>query len=644
MPARRGKREMESQTVTQTITSRREQYLVGRKPGRAAPGVEPPDLNAFKAALERDPGITIKKALAGIIVAEMPRERAEELSRLSHLVVEADYPLALADPVIPLIRDPGVLLSPGAGPTLTISVTGKGQAPVEGAHVFLLGSGWPSQAVTDADGQARVTLFDQSADSVRGLYIKPRADYWSFWIPEPVLDPSRPNLVALTPLDQTFPDFPAQEVVGWGLKAMRVHQVPASYRGHGVKVAIVDSGLAASHSDLRSVAKRGYDGLAGDSHGWERDEIGHGSHAAGIIAGLDDGKGIRGIAPDAELLAIKIFPGGRLSNLVEALDRCIELQVDLINLGFGCAQYSELLDEKLREVKEQGIACIVAAGNSAGPVEFPAASPHVLAVAAVGKHGEFPDGSYHATEIWEGSVAGSDGYFSAGFTCFGPEIDLCAPGVAVLSSVPPNNYAVRDGTSVAAPHVTGMAALVLAHHPDFQGPFRSRNAARVERLFQILRQSARPLDLGDQNRTGAGMPDAVNALVLPGSEARGGRADELLQKLLGVLQSDPSAPAERLEVVQQILVALQQAGAAPPVAGTPPAAPDIRLALKQLRGAMQQAGLLSAKRRRGALASKKKGEVAQQPAAAPAGTAGSGPGNGWPMNQLTDAMKYAGLL
>jgi subtilisin family serine protease len=80
-------------------------------------------------------------------------------------------------------------------------------------------------------------------------------------------------------------------------------------------------------------------------------------------------------------------------------------------------------------------------------------------------------------------VVSSDGFFSARFTCFGPEVGVCAPGVAILSSVPPDNFAVWDGTSMAAPHVTGLAALVLAHHPDFQGAYKVRNAPRVEQLL-----------------------------------------------------------------------------------------------------------------------------------------------------------------
>ena len=122
------------------------------------------------------------------------------------------------------------------------------------------------------------------------------------------------------------------------------------------------------------------------------------------------------------------------------------------------------------------MACIVAAGNSAGPVAFPASMRTVLAVAAIGKAGEYPPESYHATQVY-GNIT-PDGYFSAAFTCFGPEVDVCAPGVAIVSCVPPANYAAWDGTSFAAPYVTGLAALLLAHHPDFRDRYAARDANR----------------------------------------------------------------------------------------------------------------------------------------------------------------------
>ncbi|HKT58968.1 MAG TPA: S8 family serine peptidase [Gemmatimonadales bacterium] len=575
----------------------------------------------------------------------MPRERAEQMSRLPQLLVEPDHPLVLADAAAPLMCDPAVVVPQRAGPTVTITVTGKEQAPVEGAIVFLFSDLWPSHAVTDVDGQARITLFGE-AETVRGIYVKPNADYWSLWISDPVLDPNRPNPVSLTPLDETFPNFPDQEVVGWGLKAMRVDQLPATYRGHGVRVAVVDSGVARTHRDLQAVVKGGYGTIGQETEAWDRDELGHGSHCAGIIAALDDGKGIRGIAPDAEIFAMKVVPGGRFSNLIDALNRCVELQVDLVNLSLGGDQYSELVEDRIREMKELGIACIIAAGSSGGPVQYPASSPHVLAVAAVGKQGEFPADSYHVTQVWEGSSDGGEEYFAARFSCAGPEIDVCAPGVAILSCVPPNNYAVRDGTSTAAPHVTGLAALVLAHHPDFQGPFKARDGARVDRLFQILRQSARPLNLGDPNRTGAGMPDAINALLLPQAEAQG-RSEELLQSLLGALEGGQVGRLDRAGMVQQIVLALQRSGVVP-TAGVPPPAPDPQLALKQLRGAMQQAGLLPSKGRRAAFQAWQRASGVQAGQSPVGGGARAGmsavPGDGWPLRQLTEAMTHAGLL
>jgi subtilisin family serine protease len=649
----------------QTVTSRREQYLIARRPGATPPGVEPLDFGAVKAALERDPEISIKRTLTpsgfeplaaglpgqhAVIVAEMTKERAEQMSRLPQLVVERDYPLAFGEATAPFLCDPGVLVPRSAGPTVTVRVIGKNEAPVEGANVYVLGDGWPGQAVTDTDGQARITLFAESLASVQGLYVKPKGEYWGRWIPEPALEPNQPNVVSLTPLDQTFPNFPDHEVVGWGLKAMRLDQLPATFRGTGVRIGVVDSGLATSHQDLQSVAKGGYDAVAQNPRSWDQDEVGHGSHCAGIIAGLDDGRGIRGVAPGAEVFAIKVLPGGRLSNLIEALNRCVELQVDLVNLSLGSEHTSDLLDDRLREMKELGIACIVAAGSTGGPVQYPASSPHVLAVAAVGKQGEFPADSYHGREVWEGSPDGAEGYFSASFTCSGPEIDVCAPGVAILSCVPPNTYGVWDGTSMAAPHVTGLAALILAHHPDFQGPFKSRNTARVERLFQVLRQSARPLNLGDPNRTGAGMPDAINALLIPQPEGQALRPDELVQRLVALLESSQATPADRAAAVQQCVTALQQAAMTPMAAAGPTVGLDPRFALKQLRAAMQQAGLLPSKGRRAAFEAMRRASGVQQPGSSPwSGTASgalgsSQPGNGWPMRQLTEAMRYAGLI
>jgi subtilisin family serine protease len=204
----------------------------------------------------------------------------------------------------------------------------------------------------------------------------------------------------------------------------------------------------------------------------------------------------------------------------------------VVNLSLGGAEPSEALEQQIQRARRAGIACIVAAGNSGGPVQFPASSPNVLAVSAIGKLNEFPEDSYH-TQTVSGQID-QNGFFAAQFSCFGPQVAVCAPGVAITSSVPTNNYAVWDGTSMAAPHITGLAALVLAHHPDFQGAFKMRSAERVEHLFQLIRLSARPINLGDANRTGLGLPDVLVALgIQPRAIAFGLPASGVVGGLFG---------------------------------------------------------------------------------------------------------------
>jgi subtilisin family serine protease len=111
---------------------------------------------------------------------------------------------------------------------------------------------------------------------------------------------------------------------------------------------------------------------------------------------------------------------------------------------------------------------------------------------------------------------------------------------------------------MAAPHVAGLAALVLAHHPDFRGAFQARNARRVERLFAILKETAMPLGFGDVARTGAGLPYAPSALGLRETASNADGA---------------AAAAAAAAAIQQLLAALsRQASVAPQTAG-PPAAP-----------------------------------------------------------------------
>ena len=524
------------------IHERKKQFLIApRQPqGLETLGLSPLSLSTVEEALRSNPDIEIVDtvgarsavgALAegmsggqGVLVARMTDQKAGALLQngQGRLVVERDQYLNLMDPAFrPPVMVSNVLPTTGPALSATVIVVSKDGTPLPGAEVSLFGSLLPATGATDAGGQATLTLFGETPGSIRGLYVKPRADFWSFYQRDPDISLDEPNVVVLRALSEwpSLTGFPRTKVFGWGQKAMRLDQLPPTYRGQGVRIAVIDSGVATTHEGLSRV-RAGFDivNKKTSPNTWNDDTLGHGSHCAGVIGAADLAFGIRGFAPDAEIHACKLFPGGQISQLIDALEYCIEHQIDVVNLSLGGAEPSEALEQQILRAKRAGIACIVAAGNSGGPVQYPASSPNVLAVAAIGKLDEFPPDSYHAETLTQSVDA--YGYFPAKFSCFGPQVAVCGPGVAIASTVPPNNYAAWDGTSMAAPHIAGLAALVLAHHPDFQGAWRARGAERVERLFQTIKMSARRVSLGDQYQTGLGLPDALIAVGLQPQSAQ----------------------------------------------------------------------------------------------------------------------------
>jgi subtilisin family serine protease len=294
-------------------------------------------------------------------------------------------------------------------------------------------------------------------------------------------------------------------MLGWGQRLMGLNPSDR-FCGSGVRIGSIDSGCDNSHPLLRHVTQ-GKDFTAnGTDTSWTQDLVSHGTHCVGIINASSTEQGVVGCAPAAELHVFKVIPGGRISDLLAALDECIERDLDLINISVVSDGFSELVSQKLQEARQKGIACIVAAGNSGGPLSFPATVPGIMAAAAVGKLREFPADSSHVLSVVP-QLIGSEDIFAASFSSAGPQVAISAPGVAIVSTVPGGGYAAADGTSAAAAHVTGLAALVLGHHPLFQeGPFTVRSEQRVHALFELIRASAVPR-FADPQRGGAGVPD-----------------------------------------------------------------------------------------------------------------------------------------
>ena len=476
-------------------------------------------------------GVGVMAGASEIIVVKMDEKRAEALrqSALGQVVVE---------PNARLFAGPATLAMPFASPwaalaaptpslrrELCFRAVGTGDQPLAGAGVTVFGRGCSVQGVTDSSGTASVALFDAEADleDVRAVYVQPAANHWECFVLQPALAFYEANVVRLKPIVPAGAHSAGESHTDWARRMMHLDRpldgATARSTGGGIRIALVGSGCDHNHLSLRHITS-GTD-LTGAQNGardWTRDEIGLGTHCAGVIAGSSGSEpAVQGIAPGAEIHVFKLTPGGRFSDLIEALDQCIERQIDIIHLGVVADQVSELVAQKVAEARLAGVACIAGAGDNGGPVQFPAMAPGVLSVAAVGRLGEFPTDTHHAwTAVPE--LTGPAGVFATNFSGAGPQLGVCAPGVAVISSVPGGGLAARDGTAIAAAHVAGFAAVVLAHHPLFRGAYRARDEQRVRALFELIVGSAAPPVL-DLARVGAGLPDLHRVPGLGASDA-----------------------------------------------------------------------------------------------------------------------------
>jgi subtilisin len=472
--------------------------------------IKPASMNVFAAN---------DQPVAGdVVVAEMSWERALELQATAgnNVVMERNWQLQHLGFLTPAFAAPGTVSASLVPPTtkIQIKVLGTNGQPLERALVMLSGHGFPVQGETDSSGLVTLPIYGSSTIGIQAVYVKPLADFWETFIQHPSLTTGAINTITLEPLS-AFPDsrFPGNPYVGWGQLLMGLDdEARQKYTGKGIRIAIIDSGCDNRHPVLTDIGI-GVDYTNVDASGnpstqtWTNDTLSHGTHCAGVIAG-NGRNGIRGFAPESEVHVLKLFPNGRFDDLIRALKYCIDNKVDVANCSLGSSEGSEIVKIWMERARQAGVAVVVAAGNSAGPVQFPALLQSVLSVAAMGKEGNFPSYTYHRqTEPSPlPGLIGVNGIFAPRFTCFGSQIKVCGPGVAIISSVPGGGYAAWDGTSMAAPHITGLLALIGAHHPAVAN--MPRGAERVDRMFQIAIDSAMSVGL-DGVHGGAGIPSVA---------------------------------------------------------------------------------------------------------------------------------------
>jgi len=353
--------------------------------------------------------------------------------------------------------------------TLAI-ISAKDGKPVPNAMVVAFtdfASRAGAQGKTNSKGQVALTL-GGSNKKIERLYIYPALSYW------PVL---QNNVTLKAGMKVPLPtiDLSAIDCVRY------FYGGNDSTLGEGLKVGVIDSGVATNHPDL--VVEGGQNTVPGEkpTDFGDNGTEGHGTHVAGIIAARGTPpSGIGGVAPGVVLRSYRVFGQGadNASNyaIAKAIDAAVADGCDLLNMSLGGGDPDTLTAEALTSAHNAGVVVFAANGNDGRqPVSFPAANSMCQAVSAMGRIGMFPNG----TEP-EGSVAAPYGTdkknFIAEFSNIGPETDVTGPGVGVMSTVP-GGYGVMSGTSMATPAETGAAARLLATKPDILRMPRDQNRA-----------------------------------------------------------------------------------------------------------------------------------------------------------------------
>ena len=278
---------------------------------------------------------------------------------------------------------------------------------------------------------------------------------------------------------------PAQKVP-WGVVATRAPKLWNKSKGNRIRIGVVDTGADYSHPDIRPSLMKGINIIHPQLSA--SDDNGHGTHIAGTIAASCARKsavGIRGVAPKSDLFPVKAFDhegSAYVSDIILAIQWCIANHMDIINMSFGMTEYSPSLYQAVKSAYTHNVVIVASSGNNgkSNAVDYPAKMPYTIAVGALNKRGQI-----------------------AAFSNRGKEVDIYAPGEAIYSTWPGNRYNELNGTSMAAAHVSGVIALLLARKPRLT----------YNRIKRAITASAFPISTGTKQKSRPGRLDAVRAWV-----------------------------------------------------------------------------------------------------------------------------------
>jgi serine protease len=303
-----------------------------------------------------------------------------------------------------------------------------------------------------------------------------------------------PNYIYKSTAQPNDPDYAKQ----WNFKSINVEESWEKTRGKGTIVAVIDTGISRVIDLQQTKFVAGYDFV--NDRPEAIDDQGHGTHVAGTIAqSTNNGIGVTGIAYEASLMPLKVLSawgGGTTADIAEAIRWAADHGANVINMSLGGGGDSQLMREAIDYAHSKNVTVVAAAGNSRrSTAEFPARYPHVIGVSA-----------FSATQV------------KAAYSNYGTGVDITAPGGSITSfqertggilqnTVNPATgesvFEYLQGTSMAAPHVAGVAALI-----------HSLGVTHPDRIEGILKKSAIVVKEDPQNFYGAGKLNAKAAVNL----------------------------------------------------------------------------------------------------------------------------------
>lgn len=250
----------------------------------------------------------------------------------------------------------------------------------------------------------------------------------------------------------------------WPHRNLKLPEVWKKSRGSGVKVAVLDTGCDSKHPDLAGQIIKAKD-FTGSRFGAE-DSHAHGTHCCGVIGAIEDDRGIMGVAPDLAkggggLIVGKVLGddgSGQSSWIARGIEWAVQNEAAVISMSLGSPFRDARIIGAVEAALAAGAVVVCAAGNDGqGGVNWPGAHPGVITVGAYDK-----------------------AFKVAPFSSRGPEVDVSAPGVDILSTVPGGKHSRMSGTSMATPHCAGIVALFLAANRKKKWDCASVKAALVK--------------------------------------------------------------------------------------------------------------------------------------------------------------------